>query len=204
MNHEIFFNEPWKFQSEWENSLTISRIPNITYVQAPTSSWGRLVNYWHLLTNSHNWRWVLATLTRIGSRAARPGRFGCASMWRSRYITSKNKRFIKICNQSYTNISHPRAKIGVSGKLHDVCNRLSSRGLWAERLGKPLLMRRLRDDVLDGRSGGSVRPGDFGEGIGSDPLCLYDLLKPASIERVFKVFNPGACGGIAGARCSFL
>lgn len=98
--------------------------------------------------------------------------------------------------------THPRANIGVSGRLHDVCNRLSSRGLCAERLGKPLLIRRLRDDVLDGRSGGSVRPGDLGDDIGIDPL-RYDLLKPASIERVLRVLSDGACGGMAGARCSF-
>lgn len=60
---------------------------------------------------------------------------------------------------------------------------------------------RLRDDVLDGRSGGSVRPGDLGDVTGTDPL-RYDLLNPASIERVFSVLSDGACGGIAGARCS--
>lgn len=72
---------------------------------------------------------------------------------------------------------YPRAKIGVSGKLHDVCKRRSSRGLCAERLGKPLLAIRLRDDVLDGKSGGSVRPGgECGDvDIGSEPF-LYDLL----------------------------
>lgn len=81
-------------------------------------------------------------------------------------------------------ITYPLAKIGVSGKLHDVCKRLSSRGLCAERFEKPLLAKRLRDDVLDGKSGGSVRPGECGDDIGNEPF-LYDLLNPASIERVF-------------------
>lgn len=63
-------------------------------------------------------------------------------------------------------------------------------------------MRRLLDDVLEGKSGGSVRPGDLGDDTGNEPF-RYDLLKPASIERVFKVFSDGAWGGIAGARCSF-
>lgn len=52
-------------------------------------------------------------------------------------------------------------------------------------------MRRLLDDVLEGKSGGSVRPGDLGDDTGNEPF-RYDLLKPASIERVFKVFSDGA------------
>lgn len=59
-------------------------------------------------------------------------------------------------------------------------------------MGNPLLIKRRRDDVLDGRSGGSVRPGEWGDGIGNDPLLRYDLLKPASIERVFRVLIDGA------------
>lgn len=39
--------------------------------------------------------------------------------------------------------SYPLANIGVSGKLHEVCKRRSSRGLWAERFGNaPDIMRR--------------------------------------------------------------
>lgn len=39
--------------------------------------------------------------------------------------------------------NYPRANIGVSGKLQDVCKRRSSRGLCAERLGNaPDMMRR--------------------------------------------------------------
>lgn len=38
---------------------------------------------------------------------------------------------------------YPLANIGVSGKLHEVCKRLSSRGLCADRLGNaPDIMRR--------------------------------------------------------------
>ncbi len=52
-------------------------------------------------------------------------------------------------------------------------------------------------DVLLGKSGGSV-PGLCGE-IGTP--FLYDLLKPASIERVFNVLSDGPlprCGGTVG------
>lgn len=129
-----------------------------------------------------------------GSGARRCGVLGISHL-------KVNQRLAPEWINSWT--TYPRAKIGVSGKLQDVCKRRSSRGLCADRLGNPLLMRRLRDDVLDGKSGGRVRPGDLGDDIGIDPF-LYDLLKPASIERVFRVFNDGAWGGIAGARCSFL
>lgn len=161
---------------------------------------------WYLLTDSNYRRRVHVALTRICSWATWRWIWS-TSMWSSRYITSKSEWSISIRKNQQLAISYPRAKIGVSGKLHEVCNRLSSRGLCADRLGKPLLMRRLRDDVLDGKSGGRVRPGDRGDDIGIDPFLswfLYDLLKPASIERVFSVFNDGAWGGIAGARCSFL
>lgn len=56
--------------------------------------------------------------------------------------------------------------------------------------------------MLDGKSGGKVRPGECGDDIGNEPF-RYDLLNPASIDRVFSSYEcGGACGGTAGARCS--
>lgn len=51
--------------------------------------------------------------------------------------------------------TYPLANMGVSGKLQEVWRRLSSRGLCAARLGKPLEIKRLRE-VLLGKSEGNV------------------------------------------------
>jgi hypothetical protein len=73
---------------------------------------------------------------------------------------------------------YPLANIGVSGRLQEVCRRLSSRGLCAARLGKPVPI--LRRELLPGRSGGNV-PGPCDDAVAYIPF-LYDLLKPASID----------------------
>lgn len=101
---------------------------------------------------------------------------------------------------------YPLAKIGVSGKLHDVCNLLSSLGLCADLFGNPLHPGRLFDDELFADSDGTEwLGGDREDGIGKEPF-LYDLLQQASIERDsdrhFKEFIEIACGGTAGARVS--
>jgi hypothetical protein len=109
-----------------------------------------------LPTNSNNrgvqavgviaWRRLTTTM---------PWDLRCPTMWRSWNITAERKdrrEFLTVKKMVYP--SYPLAKIGVSGRLHDVCRRLSSRGLWAARRGKPEIIRRL--ELLPGRSGGKV------------------------------------------------
>jgi hypothetical protein len=80
-----------------------------------------------------------------------------------RFVSACNARLmISISQESSLFRTYPRAKMGVSGRLQDVCRRRSSRGLCAERFGKPLLANLLRDEddeVTEDRSGGSVWPG---------------------------------------------
>jgi hypothetical protein len=86
------------------------------------------------------------------------------------HICEKEKCDNKLCVINEIPLTHPRAKIGVSGREQLVCRRRSSLGLCAERFGKPLLANRRLDEFVDGKSCGSVCPGDLGDGIGSEPL----------------------------------
>lgn len=74
------------------------------------------------------------------------------------------------CASNNKLITYPRAKIGVSGRLSDVCSRCSSRGLCTMRFGKPFGIMRLRvfvpHDAGGGGGGGCGAPG------GPDDRCL--------------------------------
>lgn len=58
--------------------------------------------------------------------------------------------------------SYPLAKIGVSGKLQEVCSRLSSLGLCADRFGNAPDIIRLLELADPGKSCGRV-PGAWGD-----------------------------------------
>lgn len=70
---------------------------------------------------------------------------------------------------------YPLANIGVSGKLHDVCNRLSSSGLCIVRFGNaPDIIRRRVFDT--GKSCSRVLWRPCGDVVEYEFGFLYDLL----------------------------